>query len=276
MHPQRVGRGRGRQLPHLVVVGVERERDERLEAARLVLQGPGPQHVVDPLLGRLDVPVEHRHVRAHAEPMRGPVNVQIALGAALVVTDLAADAFREHLGPAPRQRIEPCLHQLAQHLFVGPPVEIREERDLHRREALEMHVGADALEPPQQLQVVVERQIRMQAVDHVHFGQGLVPPGPQLVPHLVERQGVGAVVTRLQPGERAEQTARDADVGRLDPDVVIEERPAGMPPFALAVGEPAQRQEVGAGEQPYAVLVAQPHPGVDLFRNIEEPGPGES
>ena len=139
-----------------------------------------------------------------------------------------------------------------------------------------MHVGADALEPPQQLEVVVERQVRVQAVDHVHLGEGLVLPSPQLVPHLIEGQGIGAVVTRPQPCERTEQTARDADVGRLDPDVVIEERLAGMPPFALAIGEPAQRQQVGAVEQPYAVLVEQPNPGVELFRDIEEPGPGES
>ena len=139
-----------------------------------------------------------------------------------------------------------------------------------------MHVGADALEPPQQLQVVVERQVRVQAVDHVHLGQGLVPPGPQLVPHLVEGQGIGAVVTRLQPGERTEQAAGDADVGRLDADVVIEERPAGVPPFTLAIGEPAQRQQIGAGEQPCAVLVAQPNPGVELFRDVEKPGAGES
>jgi hypothetical protein len=38
-----------------------------------------PQHVVDALLHRLDVSVEHRHVRAHAESMREPVNRQIPI-----------------------------------------------------------------------------------------------------------------------------------------------------------------------------------------------------
>ena len=276
MHPQRVGRGRRRQLPHRVVVGVERQGDERLEPAGLVLQGPRPQHVVDALVGGLDVPVEHGHVRAHAEPVRGPVDVQVAVGAAFVVANLAADALREHLGPSARQRVEPGLHQFAQHLLVGPAVDVREERDLHRREALEMHVGADALEPPQQLQVVVERQVRVQTVDHVYLGQGLVLPRPQLVPHLLQGQGVGTVVAGLQAGERAEQAACDADVGRLDADVVVEERPARVPPLALAVGQPTQRQQVGAGEQPHAVFVAQPHPVVELLGDIEQPSCGKA
>ena len=43
-HAQRVGRARRGQLPHLVVVGMEGERDEGLEAARVVLERPRTQH----------------------------------------------------------------------------------------------------------------------------------------------------------------------------------------------------------------------------------------
>ena len=85
---------------------------------------------------------------------------EVAIGAALVVADLLAHALGEDLGAAARQRIEAGLLQLAQHLLVGPAVEIGEERDLDRGEALQMDLGTDPLEAAQQLRVVRERQIR--------------------------------------------------------------------------------------------------------------------
>ena len=106
--------------------------------------------------------------------MRDAMDVEIALGAALVVRDLLAHALGEDLGAAARQRIETGRHQLAQHLLVGHAVQIGEERDLDRREALQMDAGTDPLEAAQQLRVVVERQIGMQAVDDVDFGERLV------------------------------------------------------------------------------------------------------
>ncbi len=185
MHAQRVGGGGRRQLPHLVVVGMKRQRDERLEAARLVLQRPRAQHVIDALFVRLDVAVQHRHVRAHAEAMRRAVNAQIPIRIGLVVTDLPAHALREDLGAAAGQRVEARVHQLAQDLLVGHRVEIREERDLDGGEALQVDLGTDPLEAAQQLLVVVERQIRMQAVDDVDFGEGLVGARAQLRPGLL-------------------------------------------------------------------------------------------
>jgi hypothetical protein len=86
-----------------LVVGVKRQRDERLEPAGVVLQRARAQHVVHALLHRLDVPVEHRHVCAHTEAMRETVNGQIAIRAALVVADLLADAVREDLRAAAGQ-----------------------------------------------------------------------------------------------------------------------------------------------------------------------------
>ena len=149
-----------------------------------------PQHVIDALGGRLDVAVEHRDVRAHAEPVRDAVNLEIAIGAALVVADLPPHALRENLGAAARQRVEPGVHQLAQHLLVGPAVEIGEERDLDGGEALQMDVRTDPLEAAQHVQVVVERQIRVQAVDDVDLGERLVRARAQLVPGLLERHRV--------------------------------------------------------------------------------------
>ena len=205
----------------------------------LVLQRAHPQQMIDPLLHRLDVAVEHRHVGAHAEPMRGAVNRQVAIAVALVVTDLPADARREDLGAAAGQRIEAGLAQLDEHLLVGHAVEIGEVRDLDRREALQMDVGPDRLQAAQQILVVVERQLGMQPVDDVDFGERLVRALPQLGEHLLDAHRVRARVARLEPRERTEQARRFADVGRLEPQVVIEVGARAVPPLALAIGQPA-------------------------------------
>ena len=193
-----------------------------------ILQRARAQHVIDALGDRLDVAVEHRDVRAQPEPMRDAVDLEIAIGTALVVTDLLAHPLGEHLGAAARQRIESGLLERDEHLLVGHAVEIREERDLDRREALQMDPGPDPLEAAQQLQIVVERQIRMQAVDDVDFGEGLMGTLPQLVPRLLERHRVRPVVAGLQPRERAEEAAGDADVGRFEADIEVVVRPRAV------------------------------------------------
>ena len=153
---------------------MKRQRDERLEAAGLVLQRAGAQHVIDALLVRLDVAVQHRDVRLHAEAVRDAMNRQPSIGVGLVVADLPPYALGKHLRAAAGQRRESRIHQLAQHLLVGHAVEIGEERDLDGGKALQMNLGPDALEASQQLQVVLERQIGMQTVDDVNFGERLI------------------------------------------------------------------------------------------------------
>ena len=84
---------------------------------------------------------------------------EVAIGVALVVADLPAHALGKDLGAAARQRIEAGVHQLAQHLLVGHAVQVGEERDLDRGEALQMNAGTDPLEAAQQVRVVAERQV---------------------------------------------------------------------------------------------------------------------
>ena len=174
---------------------------------------------------------------------------EVAIGAALVVADLLPHALGEDLGAAAGQRIEPRLLQLAQHLLVGLAVEIGEERDLDGGEALQVDLGADLLEAAQHVRVVRERQVGMQAVDDVDFGQRLAGALPQLVPRLLERHRVRPGIAGTQPRERAEQAARDADVGRLEPDVEVVVGARAVALLALAVGEPAERERVGTVEQ---------------------------
>ena len=79
---------------------MKRQRNERLEAAGLILQRSRTHHVIDTLAHRLDVAIQHRDVGRHPELMRDAMNGEIAIGVALVVADLLAHSFREDLGAA--------------------------------------------------------------------------------------------------------------------------------------------------------------------------------
>ncbi len=204
------------------------------------------------------------------EAVRDAVDVEVAIGAALVVADLLPHPLGEDLRAAAGQRIEARVLELDEHLLVGHAVEIREERDLDGGEALEMNARTDPLEAAQQLQVVVERQIGMQAVDDVDFGQRLMGALPQLVPRLFERHRVRPVVAGLQPREGAEQAAGDADVGRFEPDVEVVVGARAVPLLALAIRQPAERQRVRTVEQPHAVVEGEAHAGLELVVDVGE------
>ena len=59
-----------RQMLQRRVVGMERQRNERLEAAGLILQGAELQQVVHAVFVVLDVAVEHGGVRLQADLVR--------------------------------------------------------------------------------------------------------------------------------------------------------------------------------------------------------------
>ena len=102
---------------HLRVVGMERQRDEGLEPAGLVLKLAEPDQVVDPVLGAVDVAVKHGGVGVKAEPVGGPVDVEPAFGRGLGAADLLADFGMEDLGTAAGQAAEPGVDQLLEHLL---------------------------------------------------------------------------------------------------------------------------------------------------------------
>ena len=208
--------------------------------------------------------------------MRQTMNVQVAVGAAFVVTNLLADALGEDLRPAAWQRVQPCRHQLAQHLLVRLTVEIGEERNLDSGETLQMDCRTNPFEPAQQLRVIAERQVGVQAIDDVNFGERLIGALSKLAPGLVERHGVRVWIARLQAGERAEQAAGDADVGGFDADVEIVVGASGVPPLALPIREPADREKIGTLEQPPPVAERQALARIELVGDIEEAGVGDT
>ena len=168
------------------------------------------------------------------------MNLEVPLGAALVVADLSAHALGEDLRASARQRVQPGGHEIAQHLLVGHPVQIGEKGDLDGGETLEVDVRPYSAEALQKIDIVAERQVRVKTVDDVQFGQRLVGARPELVPCLIERHRVGTRVSGLEARERTEETTRHAHVGRLDAQVVVEVGPTGVTLLPITIGQPAE------------------------------------
>ena len=120
-----------------------------------------------------------------------------------------------------------------------------------------MDAGADGFQAAQEIQVVAERQIGMQAVDHVNFRERLARALPQLVEHLFERHQVRVGIARLQARKRAEQARRHAHVGGFEPEIEVVVRQRAVAALALAIGKPAQGVQIRRFKQPHAVVQRQ-------------------
>src|SRR5665811_271415 len=91
--------GRG-QVGELRILRMERQRDEGLEAAGLVLSLPQTDQMVDTLLGGLDVAVEHGRVGPDTTAVRKLVDLEPLLARDLLGAHLVAHAPGQHLGAA--------------------------------------------------------------------------------------------------------------------------------------------------------------------------------
>jgi hypothetical protein len=136
---QAVGARRSRQVRHFGVFRPEGERYEALEAARPVLQVAQPRHVIDAILRRLDVAVEHGRVRAEAGAVHLLGDVEPRVRSALVPADLLADVFGEYLGAAAGAAVEPGGDEPLDDLLVRRVRQALEVVDLDHRERLEVH-----------------------------------------------------------------------------------------------------------------------------------------
>ena len=98
------------------VVGMERQRDKRLEAAGFILQGAQLEQMVDAVLVVLDVAVEHGRVRLQADLVRELRGFEPLIAINLVIADDVAHAVGENLRAAAGERIHAGGLQLFQRL----------------------------------------------------------------------------------------------------------------------------------------------------------------
>src|SRR5688500_19577650 len=92
----------------LGMLGLVAPRDERGEAAGLILELAQSEHVLDALLLRLHRAVHHRRRRAEAGTVRLAHDAEPFVGRGLAVAvQQSADAIDEDLGPTAGNAVEP-------------------------------------------------------------------------------------------------------------------------------------------------------------------------
>src|SRR5688500_4516995 len=135
-----------------------------------------------------------------------------------------------------------------------------------------MNARADLFEAAQQIRVVAERKMRIQSVDDVELGERLIRTLTKLVPRLFQRHRVRLGHTRLEAREGTEETARLADIRRLEAEVVVEIRSRAVTLLALTVGEPADGKQVRRVEELHAVFEREAFAGPQLVVDLGESG----
>jgi pimeloyl-ACP methyl ester carboxylesterase len=154
-------------LGQLCVVRVEGQGDEGLEAARLVLQFPQPDQVVDAVPDLLDVPVEHGGVGAQTQIVRLVVNPHPGVGIGLVLADPVADLWVEDLGAAAGQTAQTCLLELGQQLPCGATGQSLEPVPLDGSVSLEVKSWVSLVDDADNVQIPLIGELMVQPADDV-------------------------------------------------------------------------------------------------------------
>ena len=219
--------------------------------------------MLDALFFGLDVAVEHGGVGAQADLVRGAGDIEPLLAADFVVADDFAHARIENFRAAAGQRIDAGVLERDQRIANGKLGDAREVADLDHGEGFQVHAGAALLEAAHQVEKIFERQIGMQAADHVKFRGAFAHALLGALPDFFEREGVGA--GRIgAAAEGAELAMRDADVGGIDVAIDVEVADVAVALLANVVGEPAEGQQVGRAVEREAVVGSQALAGQDL------------
>src|ERR1044072_6930145 len=99
-------------MRQLRVRRIKREWNETLKATRFFLLFAQTNEVIDAILGRFDVAVEHRRIRLQTGGVTFPLKFEPALRVAFVRADHGACRLAKDLCAAARARIESRCDQL--------------------------------------------------------------------------------------------------------------------------------------------------------------------
>ncbi len=270
----REARRRG-QVRELCLLGVERERNEPEEAARLVLQRADAHEVIDAVLDRLDAAVEHRDVRLDAVLMAELRDLEPAFAGDLVAADDVAHTLLEDLGAAAGAGVHPGGLEFADDRHdvllrdAGDPV------DLDHRPRLEMDAGKPRLERAEEIEIPGIGKRRVETADDVELRDAVVPARRGLRHGLLDRHRVTAVHARL-PRPCAQRAVYPAEVRGIQVTVDVVVGRVAVLRLADVVRERADAQNVQRPEERDPVLEREAPAFGDLLGDGAEGRPGEA
>jgi hypothetical protein len=147
--------------------------------------------------------------------------------------------------------------------------------DLNRGESFDREIRARGFQRLDHLDVVVERQLRVQSADDVHLGRALVVFFLGAARHFVDVVGELAFFFVRAAGKSAELAAQDADVGVVEIKIEDVGGDVAVFPFADVVREVAERVEVLDRVKAKTFLVGDALRGEDFFRDVGQAVAGD-
>src|ERR1035438_5606894 len=175
--------------------------------------------------------------------MRGTRQLEPVVPIDFVVANNVSDAVGKNLGAATGHGVEPCFFKFDQHLARRHLANLCEEGDLDHGERLEMHLRESLLQARDQIDVVLEWQVGVQAADDVKLRNRFAVAGSSGVPDFFQRHGVGAGGVLLA-AKGAQAAGGHANIGVIDMAVNVEVGDVAVHPLANGGGQPDNRQNV--------------------------------
>ena len=169
--------------------------------------------------------------------------------------------------PPPGSESTPAAFIRSQRLRDRHLAPLRQERNLHHRERLDMHLGEALLQPAHQ----VHRSTQTADRDAARPQCG-TPSPPRSAPcppsaHASSSAIVYVPGRALLPPKRAQPATRHAHIRRIDVPVHVEVGDVPVHPLAHRVRHPPNGQDVAAAIQRDAIVEAQPLARLHLGRN---------
>src|ERR1019366_2907037 len=199
--------------------------------------------MIDAIFIVLDVAVEHGGVGLQADFMRRAGQLEPVVTIDLVIANDVPDAVGKNLGAATGHGVEPRFFKFDQHLARRHLANLREKGNLDHGERFEVHLRKSLFQARDQINVVLEWQVGVQAADDVKLRDRFGVTGSSGVPDFVQRHGVGARGILLA-AEGAQAAGGHANIGVVNVAVDVEVGDVPVHPLANVVRQPADRQDV--------------------------------
>ncbi len=206
------------------------------------------------------MPVKHGRVRTETQLVCQPCRIQPLLAVNLVVADDRPHASRKDLGAAARHGVDTRIAQFHKRVFDGELGAAGKERHLDHGERLDVHLGKPLLQPADQIQKILQREVGMEPADNVKLRNRLGVSGGRRLPGLFERHGVPGRIALLA-AEGAELASRHANIRGIDMAIDVEIGHIAMHLFPHIIRKPANSQHVLRPVERDSVFKAEPLPG---------------
>ncbi len=236
--------------------GIEGQRNEALKPFRLVLELPDVEEVLDLLLDRLDMTVEHGGVRLEPCPVDLAGHLEPSLVIQLGAKELLMHPVTEDLGSAAgnagKARALEILEDVPQRLFRRPG----DLGQLDHGKGLDLRLGTGRTDRPEDVQIVLIGEFRVDPGDHMDLADHLIAVFLETGDDIVWRE-------RVAPGvagrgvEGAEFAQLVADVGVVD--VEVADVVGGIAVHALPddIGQGTHRGQLRRPVEAQAIVIVQ-------------------